>query len=99
MSHYHKGCSCCCRGVGGAVDRYDRDGVGGAYDRCKGGVGGTSVGGCRDVGGAYSRDCGCDYGYVGGAYRNRRKCCICFLVEPITNTLRCLFSCNRRCNY
>ncbi|HPT85886.1 MAG TPA: hypothetical protein PK778_07805, partial [Bacillota bacterium] len=63
-------------------------------------VAGTSYGGCRSVGGAYDRRCGCGYdgyGNVGGAYYPRRKCCICYLVEPVTNFLRCLFSCNRRC--
>ena len=120
MGHYHK-CSCGCgRNVGGAYDRYDNYGVGGAYDR-KGDVGGTSYGGCGNVGGAYDRGygcgnvggaydrgcgcgnvggaydrgCGCG-GNVGGAYYNRRKCCFCYLLEPITNTLKCLFSCGRR---
>lgn len=110
MGHYHRGCNCGCgRGVGGAYDRWDKydrnDGVGGAYDRCRGDVGGTSTGGCGNVGGAYSnRGCGCGGGFgnydnVGGAYYNRKKCCICYLVEPVTNFLRCLFSCNRRCGY
>jgi hypothetical protein len=83
MSRFNRGCGCDRDRVGGVFDRHDRD-VGGVFDRDR----------CdRDrVGGAFDRDRDCDF--VGG---RRRKNCICFLVEPITNTLRCIFcGCNRR---
>lgn len=73
--------------------------VGGAST---GGCWTTSAGGCGNVGGANERRCGCGNvggaedrrcGDVGGAEdrdRRRHKCCICYLVEPITNCLKCL---------
>ena len=65
--------------------------VGGTSMGGCGNVGGTSMGGCGNVGGTSMGGCG----NVGGTSIGGRKCCVCFLVEPITNFLRCL--CGRGC--
>jgi hypothetical protein len=57
-----------------------------------GNVGGTSRGGCGDVGCTSTGE----RSEVGGTSMHERKCCVCFLVEPITNFLRCL--CGRGCH-
>lgn len=87
MSRFNRGCGCDRDRdrVGGAFDRFDRHDrhdrdVGGAFDRDR-------FDRCDRVGGVFDRDRDCDF--VGG--RSRRKPCICFLVEPITDTLRCIF--------
>ncbi len=71
--------SCNNRGCGCRCGCGNRD-VGGVEDRRCGRIGGVEDRRCGEVGGVEDRD----------RDRCRRKCCVCYLVEPITNFVRCV---------